>query len=262
MVMKLKNSMDELTKKLFENKTSQEVAHMLINFNRFQLNRKAHIKKYNKLRKIHGEILDSMQNYIFSSKYDVRKYDDIVENELESVVDNFNIDFDLNNDDDINIFLELFVYDNHPKIESITDIYLKNNKFKNSDKIKILECMKNSYVGLFKVTAVDRNNGYVTYQDVFTKKKFKIIDIAMSSTLNIYKGREVYAYNRIITVDDISYATGIHCNFSSDSKLLMKFINSHNYKKCSSFVRCLLLYDISKKDGNIISDYNHKYGNR
>lgn len=254
--------MDELTKILFEDKTQEEIYNMLVNLNRFQLNKKDHIKKYNKLRKMHGEILDSMQNYIFSGRYDTRKYDDIVDSELSKVVDNFDIDFDLNNDDDITIFLELFVYKNHPDIPSVTDIYLKNNKFKNLDKIKLLECMKNSYVGLFKVIDVDRINGYVTYQDVFTKKKFKIIDIAMSSTLVIDKNRQLYTYNRIITYDTISFASGIHCNFSSESKQLMKFISEHNYQKCCSFIRCLLLYDIYKKDSCIVSSYNHKYGYR
>ena len=252
--------MDKLVKMLFENKTSQEVSNMLVNLNCFQLNSKSHIKKYNKLRKLHSEILNSMQNYILSGKYDVRRYDDVVCRELESIIGSFDIDFDLNNNDDISVFLELFIYDNHPNIKSITDIYLKNNKFKNFEKIKMLKCMKDSYVGLFKVIAVDRNDGYVTYQDVFTKKKFKIVDIAMSSTLRVDKKREIYTYNRIITVDDISFATGIHCNFSSESKLLMKFINSHNYKKCSNFVRCLLLYDIYKNDSSIILKYNHKYG--
>lgn len=254
--------MDELVKKLFENKTEEEISNMLFNLNRFQLNRKDHIKKYNKLRKIHGEILDSMQNYILSGKYDIKKYDDIVNSELSKMVDDFDIDFDLNNDDDVTIFIELFVYNNHPNIPSVTDIYLDNNKFKNLEKVKMLECMKNSYVGLFKVIAVDRNDGYVTYQDVFTKKKFKIIDIAMSSTLHIDKKRQLYTYNRIITVDDISFATGIHCNFTTKSKLLMKFINNHNYKKCCSFIRCLLLYDIYKKDSSVVSKYNHNYGYR
>lgn len=251
--------MDELTKKLFENITPQQISNMMVGFNRFQLNRKSHIKKYNKLRRLHSEVLDSMQNYILSEKYDIRQYDDVIYKELKSIVDNFEIGFDLNNDDDLNVFLELFIYDNHPNIKSITDIYLDNKKFRNAEKIKMLKCMKDSYVSLFKVIAVDRNEGYVTYQDVFTKKEFKIIDIAMSSTLCVDKKREIYTYNRIISVDDISFATGIHCNFSSDSKLLMKFINSHNYKKCSSFVRCLLLYDIYKNDNNVIFSYNHKY---
>lgn len=56
--------MDELVKKLFEDKPSEKILDMLINLNRFQINRKNNIKKYNKLRKLHVEILSSMQNYI------------------------------------------------------------------------------------------------------------------------------------------------------------------------------------------------------
>lgn len=252
--------MNEITKLLFKDKTSEEITHMLVNLNRYQLNRKTHIKKYNKLRKLHAEILNSMQDYIFSGKYNFRKYDDIVYSELSRFVDDYDIDFNLENDDDVSIFLELFVYKNHKNIPSVTELYLKNNKFRNADKKKLLECMNNSYVSLFKVIDVDRNNGYVTYQDIFTKKKFKIIDIAMSSSLVINKKRDLYTYNRIITYEDISFATGIHCNFSSNSKKLMKFIETHNYNKCSDFIRCLLIYDIYKKDSDVEFSYNHQYG--
>lgn len=254
--------MDELVNRLFENKTPEEISNMLVNLNRFQLNRKNHIKKYNKLRKIHGEILDSMQNYILNGKYDISKYDNIVNNELVKVVGDFDINFDVDDGDDVTILLELFAYKNHKDIPSVTEIYLKNNKFKSAEKIKMLESMNDSYVSLFKIVDVNRNDGYVTYQDVFTKKKFKIVDIAMSSTLYIDKKREVYTYNRIITFEDISFATGIHCNFSSESKLLMNFINTHNYKQCCSFIRCLLLYDIYKRDNSVVVNYNHKYGYR
>lgn len=34
----------------------------------------------------------------------------------------------------------------------------------------MLNSMKNSYAGLFKVVDADRNDGYITYEDVFTKK--------------------------------------------------------------------------------------------
>lgn len=260
MVMRLKDSMGGLTKTVYDRETLDELANLLVNMNRHILNRKNHIKKYNKLRRLHSEILGSMQDYLFSGKYDVHKYDDIVCKELEKVLDDFEIGFDFSNDDDMSIFLELFIYPNHPDIVSITDIYLKNNKFRNQEKIKFLECMKNSYVGLFEIIAVDRDNGYVTYQDVFTKKKFKIINIAMSSTMRIDKKIKFYTYNRIITFEDISFATGIHCNFSSETKSLMQFIKNHNYKKCCSFIRCLLLYEIYKKDSNVISNYHHNYG--
>lgn len=78
--------------------------------------------------------------------------------------------------------------------------------------------MNNSYVSLFKVIDVDRNNGYVTYQDIFTKKKFKIIDIAMSSSLVINK-KEIYIHTiEFITYEGISFATGIHCIFHQIQK--------------------------------------------
>ncbi len=92
--------------------------------------------------------------------------------------------FDFQEDDDISIFMELFVFNNHKKIPSITDIYLKENKFRNQEKIKTLESMNNLHVGLFKIIDVNKNEGYVIYQEVFTKKEFKVIDIAMSSYFN------------------------------------------------------------------------------
>lgn len=257
--------MDDLLEKLFENNSAEDISNMFVNLNRFLLNRKNHIKKYNKLRKLHSEVVDSMVNYILSGKYDIDKYSAMANREVGKIVDCFAVNFDLNNDDDATAFFELFIYNNHPKIPSVTDIYLKNNKFKNLEKIKMLESMKNSYASLFEVIEVDEEDGYVTYQDVFTKKKFKIIDISMSSTFHIDKKRKkkLYTYNRIITYEDISFATGIHCHFSSDSKSLMHFINTHNYKKYCSFIRCLLLYDIYKKEGSsIISKYNHTYGYR
>ncbi len=169
---------------------------------------------------------------------------------------------DYNDTDDRTILNELFIYKNHPKLTSITEIYIAKNKFKNAEKIKMLNSMKNSYVGLFKVVEVDRNDGYITYEDVFTKRKFKVIDIAMSSTLKIDKKRMVYVYNRIITFEDISFGTGIHCMMTSEHKLLKEFIKKHNYKNCSDFSRCLLLYDMSKKDNSLKVQYNNQYGYR
>ena len=239
--------------------TQKEISSMLINLNRLRLNRKAHIKKYNKLRILHSEIIDNMEDYILNNKYNIEKFKNIIKDEFENAN---NIKLDIYNDDDSTILLELFVYKNHPKIPSITDIYLKNNKFRNKEKVKMLEAMKNSYVGLFEVIDVDVSDGYVTYRDVFTKKKFKIIDIAMSSTLQISKNKKVYLYNRVITYEDISFSTGIHCNFTSDSKELKKFIKSHNYKNNYNFTRCLMLYNIYRKSNSVIVNYNGKYENR
>lgn len=74
----------------------------------------------------------------------------------------------------------------------------------------------------------------------------------MSSTLKVDKKRMIYVYNRIITFDDISFGTGIHCMMTSKYK----------YKKCSEFSRCLLLYDLFKKENDLIVGYNNQYGYR
>lgn len=58
---------------------------------------------------------------------------------------------DSNDIDDKTILNDLFMYKNHFKLMSITKIYLQKNKFRNEEKLKMLNSMKNSYLGLFKV---------------------------------------------------------------------------------------------------------------
>lgn len=254
--------MDLLLEKLFENKSLSEISTMLINLNKVQLNRKEHIKKYYKLRKLHSEIINSMENYIMDGKYNISEHYDTIYNDIDKEIPELNLDLDFNDIDDRNILNDLFMYKNHSKLISITEIYLQKNKFRNEEKIKMLNSMKKSYVGLFKVIATDRNNGYIIYEDVFTKKKFKVIDIAMSSTLKVDEKRMIYVYNRIITFDDISFGTGIHCMMTSEHKSLNEFIKKHKYKNCSDFSRCLLLYDLSKRENDLIVEYNNQYGYR
>lgn len=254
--------MDKLFEQLIENKSPEEISNLLVNINRYQLNRKAHIKKYNKLRKLHGEILDSMINNIENGKFPIDKYYQSIATDVERETDEIYFDLDLNDEDDITIITELFVYKNHKKMPSLTELYLEKKIFRNKEKLALLNGMKNSYVGLFKIVDVDRDNGYVVYQDVFTHKRFKIIDISMSSTLKVDKKRPLYMYNRIITVDEISFATGIHCMMTWENKILKEFLKKHKYSRCSDFSRCILLYEISKMEKNLKTSYNHQYGYR
>lgn len=254
--------MDPILEMLFKNKSPEEITNMLVNFNKINLNRKTHIKKYNKLRKLHSEILDSMQAYIESSKYKVEDYFNLIKDDIYKEINGLEFNLKFNDSDDITILLELFVYKNHEKIPSVTEIYLNNNKFRNEEKVKMLNSMKNSYVSLFKVVDVDYKEGYVIYEDVFTKKRVKVIDIAMSSSLKIDKKRTVYVYNRIITYEDITFGTGMHCMMTSHNNKLKKFIDKHKYKKCSDFSRCVLLYNISKKETKLVVTHNNQYGYR
>ena len=236
----------------------------LLNIRKYILNSKSHIKKYNKYRKIHAEILSSMSSYIFDGKYDFGKYIDELNKDRDvSSFENLK-GYNLSSDNpvDLSIIIELFVYKNLKDVPSVTEIYLEKNKFKNQDKVKLLKAMNESYVGLFKVVDIDFDDAYVTYEDVFTNKRFKVIDISMSAFSKVDKDNPIYMYNRVITVDGISFGTGIHCNLSYKSKEFRKFLKEHDYKKSTDFARCLTLYEISKKEKNIMARYNNEYGSR
>lgn len=239
---------------------NEEATNFIVNLNKtFFLDSKDYIKKYYKIRKLHSTIIDSMMNYIDSGKYPVDKYYNSILLDVRRETKNTMIFVDNATHDGAVIFNELFMYKTHYKIPSLTEIYIEKKKFKDKDKLKMLYAMKDSIVGLFKIINYDHVNGYVTYQDVFTKKKYKIIDISMSSMGKINEKQDLYIYNRIITYDKISFGTGIPCVFNGNNKRLKEFIKKHNYSNCSDFSRCLMLYDISREKGNIKMFNYHNY---
>lgn len=199
-----------------------------------------------------------MMNYIESGKLPVKEYFNRISFDVQRETKKLEIYLDNNEHDDAVVFNELFMYKTHSKIPSLTEIYIDKKIFKAKDKIKMLYAMKNSVVGLFKVINYDNINGYVTYQDVFTKKKYKIIDISMSSFGHINNKHEIYIYNRIITYDGIFFGTGIPCVFEGNNKSLKEFLKHHKYNNCSDFSRYLILYDIAKNNDNInLTNYNN-----
>lgn len=231
-----------------------------ININKMNLNKKEHIKKYNHLRKVHEEIINNMQGYIFSSKYDLAKQFNEFTKILKNTHLNANVSLNTSDSDDITIFIELYVYKHHPNIQSITEHYLNTGKFRNDEKVKMLNSMNNSIVSLFKIISADSNEGYVVFEDVFTKRRYRIIDIAMSSTFNLNENSEIYRYDRLITYDDITFATGIHCTLTKKNNKFKDFLKNRDNKKNNDIVNCLALYDISKSSNDIRSNYNIKFG--
>lgn len=254
--------MDKSFNSMFDNIPLEDMSNLLINFSKLRLNRMEHIKKYNKLRNLHSDIMESMDSYISDKKYNVEEYFNVITNDVLREIGGGEFELNTYNSGDKNIFFELFLYKNHKKIPSVTDVYLEKKKFRNEEKLKLLNSMKNSYVGLFKIVDVDKNNGYVFYEDVFTHKKFKVIDISMSSTILIDEKIPIYVYNRVITYEDISFGTGIHCMFKGENKSLQNFIKTHKYYKCSDFSRCILLYMLFKENKNLKITFNNQYGNR
>ena len=135
------------------------------------------------------------------------------------------------------------MYKVYPSLKSITEEYIEKHKFRNAEKIKMLDVMNNSVVGLFKVINIDFDNCYVTYEDVFTHKTYKIIDITFSTIYkNLYKEKDLYVYNRLISYEGIIFGTGMHIKINSDDKKFKNFLKKHNYNKYSDLYRCLYLY--------------------
>lgn len=117
--------MDEILEMFFKDKSPQDISNILINLNRHNLNRKEHIKKYNKLRKLHGEIIDSMLDYIEKGKYLPDKYHILIKPDITRETKGLKYNLNPNDEDDITILSELFLYKTHSKVPSLTDIYLE-----------------------------------------------------------------------------------------------------------------------------------------
>ena len=107
---------------------------------------------------------------------------------------------------------------------------------------------------IFEIAKYDNNSKLTS-----VKGKFKVIDVSMSTFSKVDKDNPIYMYNRVITVDGISFGTGIHCNLSYKNKEFRKFLNEHDYKNSTDFFRCLTLYEISKKEKNKRVRYNTQF---
>ena len=222
----------------------------------YRLNKKSHIIKYYQVRKFYNEIADNMKQYFDEGKYDMDSYYSSVLNNIKKETKGYGLHLNKISKINQNVLYELFLYRNHNKIPSVSEIYSVIKRFRNKEKLKMLDSIINSYVGLFRIVDVNKWNGFVTYEDVFTFKKFKIIDIAMSKTLRLNKNMSFYIYNRVISYDGISFAIGIDNVMSSSNERLQKFIDKHNYNKCSDFSRCLILHNISKDEKNLDVEYD------
>lgn len=201
-----------------------------------------------------------MISYYHSGCYDFNaKLDNAIDEifaEIDSNINDFEFEFDLKVDTDMKVLYNLVIYNNHPAITSITQEYLNKNKFRNEDKIKMLKAMNESYVGIFKLTSIDSENGYIEIEDIITKKKFKIIDISQSILNSIKSSKNIYSYNRIITYEDISFSTALYFPFKSDNKELNDYLKKHKNKPYTEFIRTLDLYEIYKKTGLTVKSHN------
>lgn len=241
-----------------EKETAEFLLKGVNNLREFLLKQKDYVKKYYKCRKVHGEVLDSMLNYIYSDKYDFGKRLDEVEDSLikeaSGKLEILDIDFNLDNEDDFNFFVNLAVYKVHPEIVSVVEEYLLKNKFKVQEKVDMLKAMQESFISFFKIINKDYD-GKVILEDLVTNKQYEIIDISLSNP--IYKN-DFYLYSRLITVNGISFLSILTC-FPKNIKKVNNYIKSCKRRKKNKIIEILEVYNLNKEYGlSIKKNYINK----
>ena len=242
---KKKNSWEEF---LNTEEGLETMYNMLANMRDFLLKDKPHIKEYKKIRKLHSEIIDSMQQYYEEGKF---KQEFSLE-KVEEKIDRKNIkllstDFDTSTQLGMTSLLNIIVYKNSSTANCLTEEYLRKNKFRKPEKVEFLRAMLNSEAGLFEITMTYEENGQVKMKNVLSGKEYLVTDIALSGNKNNDK---FYWYNRIITYNGISFGTGIGIIFEKTDKFIINWIkeNKKNYNEKEEMLRFLTLYNEYQKN--------------
>jgi hypothetical protein len=159
-------------------------------------------------------------------------------------------DFDMESETSARAFYDMNIYKSAPNANCITEAFIKSNRFRKQEKVKMLHSMLNSELGLFELTNADSDEGYAYIKEVFTGKEYKIVDVAMSSNTGHDNN---YFYMRIITYRDISFNSGFVLIFEKKDKFVTDFIkrNKADYNSKGELVRFTELYNGYSKNSTV-----------
>ena len=255
---------DEISKKIIQEDRKEEediesmkrefVSNLLHNMQKLLLKDKPHIKKYKKIRKLHDEIMSSMMQYLYQGKFKLKVDDNIKVKENNEIM-YINTKFDTRTEIGVQALSNVMVYKNACNLNCITEEYIKNNRYRNKEKVDLLKSMLESKAGLFEITETDRENGQVHLRNVLNGDEYCIIDIGFSS--NIHNDK-IYIYTRIITCDDISFGSGLHIVFDKNDEFICKWIdkNKKEFDENGEIARFIELYNEYANDNkgvNVLS---------
>jgi hypothetical protein len=226
----------------------------LNNLRRFYLDDKPHIKKYYKIRKMHGEIVSAMMQYHDDGKFEKQIDTDIIpktESTKPVEIDILESNFDLETQVGIQGFYDMVIYKMAPNVTCITDDFIRKNRYRNPEKIEFLHNMLASKLGLFEVTKTDEREGYAYLKDVFTGAEYTIVDIGLSGNPN---ANVSYLYTRIISHQGINFGSGLHMHFRKTDAFIKNHIQQHkkDFNPKREFLRFNQLYNHYSQDPNRI----------
>ena len=219
----------------------------------FLLKDKPHIKKYKKVRKIHGEIIDSMMRYLESPEYKEnieKQYKEIIKQKNNNIRQ-FDTFFDTSTQLGVQALANVVIYKNIENMNCITEEFLKMNRYPKTEKEEFLKSMLNSKAGLYEIIKTDFEEAQVYLKNVLNGEIIKLIDIGMSGNKN---NSGHYLYTRIISYNDINFGTGLSLIFDKKDKVIQKWIkdNKKDYNTKQEIFRFLELYNKYRDDENKI----------
>lgn len=249
---------DDWDDDLFE---ENDLSTIFVSLQNLVLKSKPHIKEYKRIRKLHGEIIDSMfkfyQNGKFEQKLDAA-YAGAHLPESERRIGVFaESSFDMETDQGIQAFLNVLIYKTAPNINCITEEYIRIKRYSKPEKTALLQSMLDSKAGLFEVTDMTTGEGYVTLKNVFTDETYRLTDIGLSASRNALQN---YIYLRVITYQGISFDTGLNVVFDKNDPFIKSFIKRHkqDYKPLGELMRFLELHNrVSQNNGGITAVLNN-----
>lgn len=232
----------------------EDVIHYLINQKINALGDKPHLKKYLEIRKKIDTISNKMLEYFEKGNYnfdeEFNKINKILYDECTCINENIM----LNWRDDKDILLDMLLFKNSPNVNCMISEFLSKKLYKDEEEKKILECMLKSTLSIYKMLK-RHDNGFIEIEDLITKKRIRIVDIAGSLELN----KDNYMINRIISYNGISFGTGINLITNENNKEVEDYLKKHINNKSKITVimelRSIIKKQNSKFNKNFIPNY-------
>jgi hypothetical protein len=228
----------------------EKLMNALNNVRKVFLDKKPHIKKYNKIRKMYAEMVSTMAQYYHDGKFEKREDPNFSpEPEHEKTKELFFLEsnFDLDTELGAHSFYDMWIYKTAPNVMCITEEFIRKCRYRSPEKIELLHSMLASKLGLFEITGTDVMEGYAYLKDVFTGDEYTMVDIALSGNRNT---SACYLYTRIISYQDINFGSGLNFFFLKKDDFIKKHIQEHknDFKPNGEFLRFTQLYNRYSQD--------------
>lgn len=200
------------------------------------------IKKYNNIRKLHGDVLEVLYNYY--EKYSVFFVEQMQKFFLERVKKGTTevefADIKLKNESLYN-FLTLYIYPGKHILFSVSQVVKNKQLIKKFEEKEMLESIINAKNGIYKPMSFDYNKKTIKLTNVINGEVIEIVDVKLVEGIKKYDALNIYIVGRILTYQSINFMNnGIILNVDEESNDLVKKAKKNNHTFADIYISALL----------------------